>query len=321
MPPSTVPAACRALEHEAFAYETTRDFLEVALPFVAAGVAEREPVFIAAAGDCVAALGAELGPAPGDVTLRDTTEWAPHPATRLRAFHRLATQLTGAGARHLRLMGAPIWTSPIPEFRLEWARYESTLNAVLASFPATLICLYDAARLDPSVVADASRTHPEIRDTVGSGHSAAFEPPATLLPKWTAPAREPPPEAEILDAPHELGVARAWVIRLAEDAGLPAEGATDLGLAVTELVGNARLYAGGATRVACWLDDGRLVCQVDDEGPGITDPLADYRPPPVDGTAGRGLWLARQLADLVEILPRTPGTSVKLHMLLPGPAA
>ena len=38
-----------------------------------------------------------------------------------------------------------------------------------------------------------------------------------------------------------------------------------------------------------------------DGGPGVDDPLRGWEEPPRDGSRGRGLWLARQLCDVVEL--------------------
>jgi hypothetical protein len=46
----------------------------------------------------------------------------------------------------LRLVGEPVWPNGPPEHVLEWERYESVLNEVLAPFPVTLVCTYDTSR-------------------------------------------------------------------------------------------------------------------------------------------------------------------------------
>ena len=58
-----------------------------------------------------------------------------------------------------------------------------------------------------------------------------------------------------------------------------------------------------------------LACHVHDLGHGLTDPLVGYFPPPQEPTSGRGLWLARQLCDSVEIGTDDSGSHVRLLML------
>ena len=57
------------------------------------------------------------------------------------------------------------------------------------------------------------------------------------------------------------------------------------------------------------------MCEVSDSG-CIDQPLAGReRPNPAD-TTGRGLWLANQLCNLVQIRSSPDGTTVRLHMRL-----
>ncbi len=304
------------LDHDAFVYRSTAEFAGYAAQFVDRGLSVGGEVFVAGAAEGVTALRAALGGEPAGVTLRDTQEWAPHPATRLRAFHRLVTSRLKAGVPTLYLMGEPLWPSGPPPIRREWARYESVLNAVLAPFPVTLVCLYDGLRLAPEVVADAGHTHPEFVDADGARPTGAFEPPATLLRRWTRRSGPPPAGAHLVAEPGSPTAARGVVTDAARRAGVDAPRTEDLGIAVSEVLTNAALHAGGATLVATWTEAGRFVCQVEDTGPGMDDPLAGYRPPSPDEVAGRGLWLARQLVELMEILPGGTGTTVRLHVPL-----
>ena len=80
---------------------------------------------------------------------------------------------------------------------------------------------------------------------------------------------------------------------------------------VLGVVGPAEL---DALRSATGTDGGYLVCQIDDAGAGLADPLAGYRPPGTEQRAGRGLWLARQVVDLMQIAPGHRGTSVRFQV-------
>ncbi len=295
-------------------YRSAAEFVEFAAPFVSDGLAAGAEVFIAAAAPGVGALRDALGGEPPGVTLRDTAEWAPHPATRLRKFHQLITGRLAAGVPTLRLMGEPLWPTEPPAVQREWARYESVLNHVLAPFPITLVCLYDGERLAPRLVADAGRTHPDYADSAGTRPTGAFEQPAALLRRWTSPPSPPPARADTLPEPASVTEARRFVIDAAVAAGVSAGLAGDLAIAASEVLTNAAVHGGGATLVATWTEGDRFLCQFDDAGPGLTDPFAGYEPPATDEIAGRGLWLARQLVDLVEIVPKEGGTMVKLHV-------
>jgi hypothetical protein len=170
-----------SLEHPALLYADLDDFLGSMVPFVSAGVDRGEFVFVAARADNLAALRAELGERAGMVRWVDTRRWHPHPSSRLRAFHQLATDQLSAGTTRLRLAGEPLWPTGPPELIREWQRYESVLNAVLAPFPATLLCLYDTSSLDRSLVDSAQRTHPVVHRHGTERVSWEFESPQQFL--------------------------------------------------------------------------------------------------------------------------------------------
>ncbi len=73
----------------------------------------------------------------------------------------------------------------------------------------------------------------------------------------------------------------------------------DLLLVVNELCGNAIRHGGGQGRVRLWTDGFLMMCRVTDSGPGIAQAEAQglIRPAP-ETAGGRGLWIARRLADL-----------------------
>jgi anti-sigma regulatory factor (Ser/Thr protein kinase) len=305
------------LEHPALLYETLDEFVEAMVPFVLEGAETEEPVVLAVGPGEVEALHDALGSIPPGVQLGDTREWHPHPASRLRAFHELVSDELASGARRVRLVGEPVWPDGAPEFALEWARYESVLNEVLGPFPVTLVCTYDTSRLDPAIVADAAHTHPVVRYSAEEP-SPDYEDPGDLLRRWGAELSGPPPQAVRLDAVADLSEARGFVAEAAVRAGVRPGRAVELGIAANEIATNCLVHGGGAGTLSCWAEDCRFLCQIEDGGRGIDDPLAGYRPGNAAGESGRGLWLARQLVDLVQVDGGPSGTRVRLHVALPG---
>lgn len=310
-------SAVDGLDHPALVYGSLDEFLAAMVPYVAGGIDRGEPVFAAVGAEEASALRDEIGEVPG-VHVRDTNEWHPVPATRLRAFHLFVNEQLQSGAERIRLAGEPVWGAVgRPEFVREWARYESILNAVLAPFPVTLVCTYPASRLDPEIVEDARRTHPSVGINGGSRPSETFEDPASLVARWN-PALSPPP-ADAQRATHlQPTAARAFVTEQAERAGLSPKRTMDLELATSEVATNALDHGGGRATLLSWRDEDYLICQIEDEGAGLADVLAGYRPPSLAQESGRGLWLARQVVDLLRIVPTPTGTAVRLYVRIAG---
>jgi anti-sigma regulatory factor (Ser/Thr protein kinase) len=312
---ATSSSAAR-LEHPALIYRDLGELVGALAPFVRRGVERREPTFVAVGPAELAALRGAVGDHDG-LHWRDTNAWHPRPATRLRAFHTFVADHLSAGRSRIRFVDEPLWPAGGDELTREWARYESVLNAVLAPFPATLVCTYDASRLDPEIVEGARRTHPILGLDGRSRPSPAFEDPSTLVARWNVPLRPPPASAQRMRPPIDPANARAFVAERAARAGLSPGRRFDLQLAVTELLANALVHGGGKATVRVWVATGYLHCQVDDEGPGIADALAGYRPPGAAAGDGRGLWLARQVVDLLQIDSTAKGAAVRVRLRLP----
>lgn len=217
-----------------------------------------------------------------------------------------------AGARRVRLAGEPAWPPGPPEFVLEWERYESALNEALAPLPVTLVCTYDTSRLDPAIARSARRTRPVIRQGDDRA-SERFEDPRRLVARRVPTFAPVPRSALVLEPPVDASDARRFVRQRAREAGLDEDRSMDLSVAASEILSNVVLHGGGPRSVAVWSEGGRVLCEVTDAGPGLADPLVGYRPPPVGRLSGRGLWIPRQLVDLLQTSRRPGMTAVRLQ--------
>jgi anti-sigma regulatory factor (Ser/Thr protein kinase) len=144
-----------------------------------------------------------------------------------------------------------------------------------------------------------------------------------LLMSWDAQTAQrgslPPPEPGAMSYTYttDLAAIRAVVYRNAIEAGLPEQRAIDLVLAVSEVAANTIRHAKSAGSLKIWYDDEEIVCQLEDEGL-ISDPLAGQRQPSLDAMGGHGLWIVRQVCDEVDMRSDETGTTIRLHMKLPG---
>jgi anti-sigma regulatory factor (Ser/Thr protein kinase) len=134
-----------------------------------------------------------------------------------------------------------------------------------------------------------------------------------LLPSPTHPPHDPMSYTYTTD----LAAIRAIVYRYAVKAGLTEARAIDLMLAVSEVAANTVRHAKSPGSLKIWYDTEEIVCQIQDDGI-ITDPLAGRRRPSLDAMGGHGLWIVYQVCDEVELRSDETGTTIRLHMELPG---
>ena len=100
----------------------------------------------------------------------------------------------------------------------------------------------------------------------------------------------------------------------ARRAGLDEQRQQSLVLAVNEAAINAIEHAGGRGHLVVIQDDqGLLIAQVSDHGPGLPPGLELVSPEPA-AARGRGLWLMRKSCDRVELRGGPSGTTVRLEM-------
>ena len=87
----------------------------------------------------------------------------------------------------------------------------------------------------------------------------------------------------------------------------------NLALAVHELATNSVVHGSGPAALWYWEEPGAIVVEVHDAG-FIGDPLVGRRVPDPMQEDGRGVWIANQLCDLVQIRSNKAGTQVRIRM-------
>jgi anti-sigma regulatory factor (Ser/Thr protein kinase) len=91
----------------------------------------------------------------------------------------------------------------------------------------------------------------------------------------------------------------------------------DMVLAADEIATNDVVHGGSRATVRCWAEGDWFVCEILGSGT-IRDPLAGRIRPEPDRLGGRGLWLANQLCDLVQIRDTGSTSSViRMRVRLP----
>jgi anti-sigma regulatory factor (Ser/Thr protein kinase) len=151
------------------------------------------------------------------------------------------------------------------------------------------------------------------------GIRAAYQAQTGWPPARPGSGAFPPPAPGAMSYRYttDLAAIRAVVHRYALQAGLPEPRAIDLVLAVSEVAANTVRHAKSPGSLKIWYDSAEIVCQIHDEGT-ITDPLAGRRRPSLDALGGHGLWIVNQVCDQVDMHSDETGTTIRLHMKLPG---
>jgi anti-sigma regulatory factor (Ser/Thr protein kinase) len=120
--------------------------------------------------------------------------------------------------------------------------------------------------------------------------------------------------ADLSADPAEIEAVRQAVRSMAAHGGF-ADRAGDAALALDEVVANAQEHGRPPITVNAWAD-GRLVIEVGDSGAGFDyGSVCRTHPPAPFGSRGRGLWIVRQLTDLVSIRSSSAGTTVRFELV------
>ena len=296
--------------HPALFYRGLDEYLTGVGGFVRDGLKAGEPVFASVPPERLEPLRQFLGPDADRVSLHNMAEVGRNPG-------RIMTALTDFAARRgtgrAWLVGEPIWGTRTPAEVREATRHEALINLAFAGVPATILCPYDIGGLSPATLADAERTHPVLWQGNRQWESLGYTDPAVVNAECDVPSDAPADAVRTPFGRRQLASVRARAREFGRKAGLSADRAVDLVLAVGEAAANAIRYGGGGGTVSMWRQPGELVVEVRDSG-RLANPLAGRLRPSTAASGGRGLWLMHQLCDLVELGPGT----FRLHMSLNG---
>ncbi|MFE7774926.1 anti-sigma factor RsbA family regulatory protein [Streptomyces sp. NPDC057445] len=295
--------------HPALFYRDEEEYLAGTVPFVRDGLDAGEPVAVAVPGDNLKLVRAELGPSATDVQFLDMMQAGRNPGRIIPGVLRAFADRHPSG--RVRIIGEPIWAGRSQAEYPACVQHEALINFAFRGRAVTILCPYDAVRLNSDVLADAHATHPVV---VVDGQE---QPSGTYGPEGVVAAYNralPAPASAValaFDA-DRLPRARYFAVGQAEGFGLTGRDVDDLALAVAELTTNSVVHGGGSGTVRLWSEDGRVVCQVEDRG-RLGDPLAGRRPARRDQIGGRGLLLVHQVSDLVRVHTGEQGTTVRIH--------
>jgi anti-sigma regulatory factor (Ser/Thr protein kinase) len=328
---TTRTAGIVRLRHAVGFTASAEDVVARAGPLIAAAQARDEPVALAVRPATERALFPAAGSTVAGSTVAGSTAAGPagEPVLlgRPDGPDRSGQTLAARWARELRTLtsGRPGVTVIIEHDADHdgldgtfWTELDAALNVALAEVAATVVCLYPQLPLHLEVAEGARRNHPLLLDGTVLRHNPAHRGPREVLADRGVPAPIllGPPDRRIGFDTWQLVEVRATVATAAWAAGCDRDRVEDLVLAVNEVATNAVEHGSGDAHLALWSGPGTrgLVCEVHDEG-RLADPLPGLRAPHPSDLRGRGLWIARQLCDLLHVWADVAGTHVRIRAL------
>jgi anti-sigma regulatory factor (Ser/Thr protein kinase) len=298
--------------HEVAFYEGLTGLPSALLPFLLEGVANGEPMLVVMLPDRLLVLRDAMGALAGRVEWVDMTTVGANPACIIPAWCAFLDRHAGEGP--VRGIGEPIWDGRRGAEMAEAELHEALLNVAFDHGPGwRLLCPYDVKALPEDVLEEALRNHP-VRDLAEpiapyAGHEHAARTFSRELPAAPSDA------TTLAFGPDDLGTVRGVVRRACETARLHPSAVDDVVLAAHELAANSVQHAGNGGSLLVWDEPGALVLEVRDHG-HIDDPLVGRNPLDLASEHGRGIWMANQLCDLVQVRSGGHGTQVRLYAWL-----
>ncbi|WP_306214813.1 ATP-binding protein [Actinoplanes sp. RD1] len=237
-------------------------------------------------------------------------------------FRRYLAEQHGAG-RRVHVIAEPDLTGGVDaglhaDRAAAYLAYEAVCNETYAPYGGAVTCLWDRRHHAAAVIDGVRATHRHLLTGEGRVPSPAYRGPERYLTERHDLTLPPAPDdvehdvtlAEVADLSRLRAVLHPWAAGH-HFAGEPAD---DLVVAAVEIAANGLRHGSAPVRIRAWHHRDTLIVQCDDGGGRPIPVTAGYRRPRLAAApGGRGLWLARQLADVV-ITDSVPGrTSVRLH--------
>jgi anti-sigma regulatory factor (Ser/Thr protein kinase) len=315
--PATVPETL----HAAAVYDSDQDLRTSILAYLIDGISRREKVVAIVPQHTGEILGAALGSGAMMV------QWGV-PGLSYEHLGRATETIRGyladrrAAGEPTRLLTENDVNGGIrgPGRLAGYLRCESAADGLYGSQGFPWVCLYDRRRYSPGVLADVERVHPHVLGDNGEPfRSKDYVNPAAYLAAHPGPVsvvpNEVPLDVELADI-NDLGDIRHQVGEAARGLRLDPADAQLAEVAAGEVIANAFRHGVPPGRARVWRDADAVLVRVDSGGPGPAVAVSGFRPPDLAAGSGAGMWVVRQIADVVHVETRRDGTSVEMQFPL-----
>jgi predicted small metal-binding protein/anti-sigma regulatory factor (Ser/Thr protein kinase) len=306
------PNGHHGYRHECLLYRGTDDLLAGVVPFIRDGVRLHQAILVAITEPRQQALRDALGNDADQVVFADMAELG-NPGRIIPALQRFAA---ASPSRPIRGVGEPIWADRRPLEIIESQFHEALMDVALGpNTPLWVLCPYDVDALDEDIIAEAHRSHASVVRSDASAASPAFGGPLHAKTVFSSGLSAPAQPTMTVRWNGSGADIAAELLRYATSVGLSAQRSARLVAAIDELATAGAQQSAGDVEVRLWLDGGDLVCEVGDRGV-IDDPLVGRSSTVHAHPRERGIRLANDFCDLVQVRSGTFGTTVRVHSWL-----
>jgi anti-sigma regulatory factor (Ser/Thr protein kinase) len=303
--------------HALLLYESEESLCAHAVPYLREGLDRGEAVMAVVSASAQHVLSVALGDDAGRVRWQAGDVSYGRLGVMFEGFRQFLAEHRAAGVS-MRLL-AENGRVGTPERMAAYLRFEAMANEVYRPYGYRWACLYDTRTHSTDTLRHVRQVHPRLLEHGGQEiPNGDYLEPGSYLARSDPPAQ--PPAAVQLDSEiislGQLVVFRRWLRRWAEVQRINDDDADGVVIAVGEAVTNALQHGAPPIRVRAWTADGRGRVHVHDRGPRSIPATAGYRHPSQERNRGYGLWLARQLADVVTTYSDRAGTTIALDFPL-----
>jgi anti-sigma regulatory factor (Ser/Thr protein kinase) len=311
------PTHICSFHHEGLHRGGADGFAAYAAPLIEDALEEEAPVLVAVSARRISRLREALGSSAELVGFVDMLELGSNPARIIPAWKAfLARHVGKAPAMGI---GEPVWPGRTLTELDECARHEGLLNLAFdGGGPWRLMCPYDLDGLDDAAIELARHSHPHLTDPHTGRSVSNLDHSSAQIPDWPFDGELPGPTSQPRVLPFgeaDLGELRHFVSDWAVEQRLQRGPVDELVLAVNEIATNSIRHGGGSGTLRVWREDEVLLCEVKDAG-HIRDPMLGRVEPGCLAATSRGLWIANQFCDLVQIRSSEAGSVVRMHKRL-----
>jgi hypothetical protein len=304
--------ALEPFSHPALLYRSQQEYLDCLVPFITDAVAAAEPTLVAVPEPNLMLLREALGAIAADLTMADMTMVGRNPGYILGGV--LSAFADKHPRRAVRMIGEPIWPTRSDAEYPACVQHEALINEAFSGRNVTVLCPYDATRLDPAVLSDAGTTHPVLWDGSSTPQASPAFAPSAAVARYNEPLSTS--STAVTHTVHtfaDLHLVREGAASFGRWFQLAADRLKDF-VFITNELGTASLQrTDGPCRLSFWQHNGRLTVESRDFG-YLDDGLAGRRSYEHDTDHGRGLLSVNAVADLVRIYTAPGQTTIQAYL-------